>query len=984
MGAALQNAAQTFLIAEKSLRQFSIGGKMNKLTKLLSVFAIAGAIGTGVAGLTGCHKHTYSDEWKADGAAGHYHEATCKHTDKHTETVPHGDANDQGKCPDCGYQLTDPKPTPTPTPTPTPGPAEEVKATGVEITGTGATKVGKSITLGTEITPANSTEKAKWEITEGATLATIDENTGALTASTEVGEVTVKVTVGAVSSTKKVRIVKDEEGLFYITSAAELEEVRTTASLSGTYKLACDIDLDGVTLGATKAVLKEGVTFDGDGYTISNAVYKASEKTGILFESSTGGTATNVKFLNCVANGTGNETVGIVVGLGNGGTFSKLEFNSCSAACNNYGGFVVGRNNNQATINISEITTKNGCSVTTQQYGGLLVGDVLGTSTVNFKDLHIDGEFKGSSGNGSFIAGRTRDGATIKVENAVISATMPVANSIGIFAGGGAAKLTIKNILIVKTNNPALGATNKTHTLTKENVVALTGVTVTDATASNGENTVAYLTDTIGLDFENTWMAEGDGYRLKAASTNIKSADATIKKVKLNTANAKTRFKVGEDFSTEGLVVMGAYSDGVQLVLNGETGYEVDSSAVKDEAGTYTIVIKSKENGDVKATYDVIVAAQTGFVVYDEFMAHTYLVGEKLDTANLVVKSTWSDGIEETLDAKEGYSILAASYDMTQAGVYEVKVKHGNYEDKIIKISVSATKPIPVDGKIYVNVDAAYTGVNGAQVNGVETFNTVADAVDYLEACELDSSVQKVVYVGAGTYEAKITTSLDNLVLIGKGTDKSVLTYSAVEGMTDPVSGKVWGMDCATLHVNGEGFKAYNLAIRNDFNYIRDNKKYASPQGFALTINGDKAVIENCLLYGNQDTLFFKNGRTYLKNTTIEGNVDFIFGENTGLAYFDHCTINAISRYDASTSNKSNNGYVTAMKGDPNKKPDYGYIFDTCNFTHGEGVEAGSMSLGRPWGAAATVAMINCNFSAAYSTHASRPPLKTPLNPMNT
>ncbi|MDE5766286.1 MAG: Ig-like domain-containing protein [Clostridia bacterium] len=949
---------------------------MNKLTKLLSVFAIAGAIGTGVAGLTGCHKHTYSDEWKADGAAGHYHVATCKHTDKHTETVPHGTANEQGKCPDCGYQLNDP----TPTPTPTPGPAEEVKATGVEITGNGATKVGKTITLGTEITPANSTEKAKWEITEGATLATIDENTGALTAANEVGDVTVKVTVGAVSSIKKVRIVKDEEGLFYITSAAELEMVRTTASLSGTYKLACDIDMDGVTLGATKAVLKEGVTFDGDGYTISNAVYKASEKTGILFESSTGGTATNVKFLNCVANGTGNETVGIVVGLGNGGTFSKLEFNSCSAACNNYGGFVVGRNTNQATINISEITTKNGCSVTTQQYGGLLVGDILGTSTVNFTDLHLDGELKGSSGNGSFVAGRTRAGATVSIQNAVISATIANPTNNGIFSGNGAcAKLTVKNVLILKSNSALIAKVAPTAS-DYANIATVTGVTVTGATASNGENTVAYLTDTIGLDFENKWTAEGDGYRLKAASTNIKSADATIKKVKLNTANATTRFKVGEDFSTAGLVVMGAYSDGVQLVLNGETGYEVDSSAVKNEAGTYTVVIKSKENGDVKATYDVVVAAETGFVVYDEFMAHTYLVGDSIDTANLVIKSTWSDGIEETID-KKNYSLLDASYDMDTAGAYEVKVKYGNYEEKIIKISVSATVPVPVDGKIYVNVDSTYTGVNGARVNGVETFNTVADAVDYLEACKLDNSVQKVVYVGEGTYEAKITTSLANLVLIGKGTDKSVLTYSAVEGMTDPVSGKVWGMDCATLHINGEGFKAYNLTIRNDFNYIRDNKKYASPQGFALTINGDKAVIENCLLYGNQDTLFFKNGRTYLKNTTIEGNVDFIFGENTGLAYFDHCTINAISRYDASTSNKSNNGYVTAMKGDPNKKPDYGYIFDTCSFTHGEGVEAGSMSLGRPWGAAATVAMINCNFSAAYSTHGFKTDLKDPAKP---
>lgn len=955
---------------------------MNKLTKLLSVFAIAGAIGTGVAGLTGCHKHTYSDDWTPDGANGHYHEATCKHTDKHTDTVPHGEANEQGKCPDCGYQLKTPdNPTPTPTPTPTPG--EEVKATDVEITSSGATKVGVTKTLVAGLTPANATEAAKWEITEGATLATINESTGELTAGSEVGEVTVKVTVGTVSSTKKIRIVKDEEGLFYITSAAELEKVRTTASLSGTYKLACDIDMDGVTLGATKAVLAAGVTFDGDGYTISNAVYKASEKTGILFESSTGGTATNVKFLNCVANGTGNETVGIVVGLGNGGTFSKLEFNSCSAACNNYGGFVVGRNTGTATINISEITTKNGCTITTQQYGGLLFGDILGSSTVNFTDLHLDGELKGSSGNGSFVAGRTRAGAKVSIQNAVISAAIATPTNNGIFSGNGAcATLTVKNVLILKSNSALIAKVAPTAS-DYANISTVTGVTVTGATATDGQNTVAYLTDTIGLDFENTWMAEGDGYRLKAASTNIKSADATIKKVKLNTANATTRFKVGDTFSTAGLVIMGAYSDGVQLVLNGETGYEVDSSAVKNEAGTYTVTVKSKENGEVTATYDVVVAAQTGFAVYDEFMAHTYLLGESLDTANLVVKSTWSDGIEETVD-KKNYSLLDSSYNMDAAGAYEVKVKHGDYAEQIIKISVSATKPVPVDGKIYVNVDANYEGVNGARVNGVETFNTVKDAIDYLEACELDNDVQKVVYVGEGTYEAKITTDLANLVLIGKGGDKSVITYSAVESTVDIVSGKIYGLSCATLQVNGEGFKAYNLTIRNDFNYIRDNKKYASPQGLALTINGDKAVLENVHLYGNQDTLYIKNGRTYIKNSLIEGNVDFIFGESTGLAYFDNCEIKSISRYDASTSNKSNNGYVTAMRAGHNdspKMPDYGYIFNGCQFTHGEGVEAGSMSLGRPWGPKASVAMINCSFTEAYSTHGFKTDLKDPAKP---
>ncbi|MDE6491760.1 MAG: bacterial Ig-like domain-containing protein, partial [Lactobacillus sp.] len=536
----------------------------------------------------------------------------------------------------------------------------------------------------------------------------------------------------------------------------------------------------------------------------------------------------------------------------------------------------------------------------------------------------------------------------------------------GIFSGNGACKnLTLKNILILKSNSALLAAVAPTAS-NYEKVVTVDGVSITGATATNGQNTVSYLSDTLGYDFTNVWMAEGDGYRLVAASTNIKSEDATITQIKINTANATTRFKVDEDFTADGLSVMGTYSDGVQLVLNLNSGYEVDSSAVKNEAGTYTVTVTSKEDPTIKETYNVTVAAETGFKVYDEFMPHTYLQGQELDVSSLVVNSTWTDGLEEKIDAK---SYVVTGYDKDVAGKQSVTITYGSYAGKSINVSVSASKPVPVDGKIYINVDTDYAGANGAQVKGVETFSTLADAIDYLEACDIDKSVQKVIYIGAGIYEAKITTNLNNLVLIGTGAniDDVVLTYSAVESTVNIVSGGQYGLDCATLQVNGEGFKAYNLAIRNDFNYIRDAAKESSPQGLALTIAGDKAIVENCHLYGNQDTLYLKSGRAYFKNTLIEGNVDFIFGNNNGLAFFDECEIRAISRFAESVSNKSNNGYVTAMKGETANKPDYGYIFSNCEFTHGEGVIANSMSLGRPWGPAATVAMINCSFSEAYS-----------------
>lgn len=85
---------------------------MNKLTKLLSVFIIAGAVGTGVAGIAGCktptneHKHEYETTYTSYGESGHAHKATC-HPDEHDELKQHTFDDDQDTtCNDCDYTRT--------------------------------------------------------------------------------------------------------------------------------------------------------------------------------------------------------------------------------------------------------------------------------------------------------------------------------------------------------------------------------------------------------------------------------------------------------------------------------------------------------------------------------------------------------------------------------------------------------------------------------------------------------------------------------------------------------------------------------------------------------------------------------------------------------------------------------------------------------------------------------------------------------------
>ncbi len=78
---------------------------MNKLTKLLSVFVIAGAVGTGVSFAAGCvHKHSFSEDW-TPGEETHWHAATCEHSEEKADEAAHKDENNNFLCDDCGYDM---------------------------------------------------------------------------------------------------------------------------------------------------------------------------------------------------------------------------------------------------------------------------------------------------------------------------------------------------------------------------------------------------------------------------------------------------------------------------------------------------------------------------------------------------------------------------------------------------------------------------------------------------------------------------------------------------------------------------------------------------------------------------------------------------------------------------------------------------------------------------------------------------------------
>ena len=60
---------------------------------------------------------------------------------------------------------------------------------------------------------------------------------------------------------------------------------------------------------------------------------------------------------------------------------------------------------------------------------------------------------------------------------------------------------------------------------------------------------------------------------------------------------------------------------------------------------------------------------------------------------------------------------------------------------------------------------------------------------------------------------------------------------------------------------------------------------YTGSQALAASIYGDKTFIYKCSFMGYQDTLYDANGRHYIKDCIIEGEIDFIFGD--GQSYYE-------------------------------------------------------------------------------------------------
>ncbi|HEX7902371.1 MAG TPA: pectinesterase family protein [Chitinophagaceae bacterium] len=227
--------------------------------------------------------------------------------------------------------------------------------------------------------------------------------------------------------------------------------------------------------------------------------------------------------------------------------------------------------------------------------------------------------------------------------------------------------------------------------------------------------------------------------------------------------------------------------------------------------------------------------------------------------------------------------------------------------------------------------------------DGSGNYKTIQEAINQVRAY---SPVPITITIKNGVYHEKVIVPswVTNITFVGESREQTIIT-------NDDYSGKyiARGDDTLTNKTKFSTFTSYTMWVQGNDVTIRNltirNTAGRVGQAVALHVDGDRFVMKDCNVLGNQDTLLTANDSTrqYYYNSFIEGTTDFIFGPATAL--FQNCTIKSLT-----------NSYITAASTGIGKK--YGYVFINCKLIASD--EAQKVYLGRPWRPYAKTVFIHC------------------------
>ena len=188
-------------------------------------------------------------------------------------------------------------------------------------------------------------------------------------------------------------------------------------------------------------------------------------------------------------------------------------------------------------------------------------------------------------------------------------------------------------------------------------------------------------------------------------------------------------------------------------------------------------------------------------------------------------------------------------------------------------------------GAVPASADAAAASVTLTVAKSGAEYTTVQAAVD---AVPDDSSTDYTISIAAGTYSEMVTVPATklHLAMVGAtGNPKDVVITSSTYAGETTSTGSTYGTEgSATVHVKASNFTAKYLTFSNTFDKL-DYPSVTATQAVAIAMEGDRQVYEDDVFYGHQDTLLSWDStataqlRQYVYDSTVEGDVDYIFGD---------------------------------------------------------------------------------------------------------
>lgn len=224
--------------------------------------------------------------------------------------------------------------------------------------------------------------------------------------------------------------------------------------------------------------------------------------------------------------------------------------------------------------------------------------------------------------------------------------------------------------------------------------------------------------------------------------------------------------------------------------------------------------------------------------------------------------------------------------------------------------------------------------------DGTGDYTTIQAAID---AAPANRTQPWLIFIKKGVYKGHhdIPANKPYLHFIGQGHNLVSITDSRLSGGNNayPVA------TGATLTANADNLYFEGINFVNSYGVEKND----GPQALALYTIGDRIALNRVGLLSYQDTWLTTtklNNRHYIKDSWIEGAVDFIYGQ--GNVFFDQDTINIV---------RKSGGYIVA----PNhsKGTTWGYVFMNNIITAPGKPSDTDVWLGRPWHESPITVFIN-------------------------